>query len=91
VDSRTHFYRLVLLDYDEQSIGVVDHDSDEEYGYNQWVILDEDIWLVAGIEPASSPYEAELHLMYVGLTHDPQGSQDTDPTRAAARAGAKPL
>jgi hypothetical protein len=55
------------------------------------VILDEDIWLVAGIEPASPPHAAELHLMYVGLTHDPQGLRDTDPAQAAARAGATPL
>jgi hypothetical protein len=29
VDSPTHLYRLVLLDWEEESIGVVDHNSDE--------------------------------------------------------------
>jgi hypothetical protein len=29
VEIPTHLYRLVLLDWEEESIGVVDHNSDE--------------------------------------------------------------
>jgi len=87
VVSATHVYRLVLLDYEEEPIGVVNHESDKECGYNDWVILGEDIWLVAGIKPLL----AALDCMYIGLSGDPQGLGDTDPMRAAARAKAEPL
>ena len=90
VVSVTHVYRLVLLDYEEEPVGGLDHESNKEYHHNDWIILGEDIRLVADIKLSSAPYKAELDCMYVGLSGDPRGLQETDPIQAAARAGAKP-
>jgi len=50
-----HRYRLVLLDDDEEPVGQIAHKSDEDYRHNQWIVLGEGIWLVAGIEPTTTP------------------------------------